>query len=227
MPHHIVYRLACNCPRYNESMIPQTIRQHLHDEYPEHRVISAHSLGFWTLSQDPKDVFAEAVQYLLAKQQEVAQIDREEREHLFGQFANIKQLGWDPVEFDLKFETKEDEAQYLRYYGIYLNDAAASYRSMVEHVVLEPHEVVPEAESNLLDRAVRFIRNPEHYRAQITATYNPKVAMDVQRDLATVLELAKQRLQPNGYRETDYFVDRMGKALFDLEHYFPVEFDNL
>lgn len=232
MTRHIAYRLTCTCPIYNRSLIPRDVLDSMSaigfGSSPDHGFLDLRASGsFWTLSQDPKEVFDDAVQHLIAKQQEIKREEAERMEHVFEEFSNTRKFNWDPAEFEVVgMDVEIDTEAYLRYIGAHLNEAASNHRSMVEHIQIEAIEVLPEADSKLLDRAVRFIKNADQYRMEIRALQNPKVVMDVQRNLANVAEYAKQRLA--FYRmDSEQFVDVMGKALFDLEHYFPADFDGM
>ncbi|ARV77444.1 hypothetical protein FDI21_gp267 [Pseudomonas phage Noxifer] len=232
MTRHIAYRLSCTCPIYNRSMIPRDILESMgkigFGSNPDDQFLHvAATSTFWTLSTEPKEVFDDAVQHLIAKQQEARREEAERMEHVFEEYRTTRKFDWDPAEFDfVGMDVTVDTEAYLRYLNVHLNEAASNHRSMVEHIQLEAIEVLPEADSKLLDRAVRFIKNADQYRMEIRALQNPKVVMDVQRNLANVAEYAKQRLA--FYRmDSEQFVDVMGKALFDLEHYFPADFDGM
>jgi hypothetical protein len=232
MPRFITYRLRCECPRYNESLIPEealrTVREFSGNDT---RVLDFRATStFWTLSHEPAEVYADAVAHLVARQKE---IQRENAEYeagmcadLYKQYGQGRHLNWDPEELELPDDPESNEV-YLRHFNMHLSDAASNYRSMVEGIRLEPVEILSLEESKLIERAARFVRDPERYFSEMRAIQNPHVQMDIQRSIANLKEYVRQRLIADRGMDTDQFKDVAGKALHDLEHYFPVEFEGL
>lgn len=231
MPRFITYRLTCTCQRYNESLLPADALRTIHEFDNATKILDVRgSSTFWTLSHEPAEVFADAVAHLVARQKEIqrenAEHDAAMRGELWEQIKTTRHLDWDPEAFELPDDPESNEV-YLRHFNLHLSDAASNYRSMVEGIRLEPVEILSLEESKLIERAARFVRDPERYFSEMRAIQNPHVQMDIQRSIANLKEYVRQRLIAGRGMDTEQFKDLAGKALHDLEHYFPVEFEGL
>lgn len=234
MSRYITYRLICDCPRYTESLLPEDVKRTLREfAGPDTRIMDVRGgSSFWTLSKEPTEVYADAVAHLVTRQKEIqrenAEIDAHMRGELFEVYGQGRHLDWDLDELQIPDDLPaEDQVRYLHHYGMYLNDAAVNYRSMVENIRLEPIEVLSADESKLIDRAARFVRDPDRYFSEMRAIQNPQVQMDIQRGIANLREYVRLRLLADRGMDAEQFRDMAGKALHDLEHYFPADFDNL
>lgn len=224
----VIYRLNCDCQRYTASLMPPGVMASIMADTRTIEVRHAGVMSFYSLSKDPAGVFEDAVQFLLGKQREAQQQFREEREAMFEEFRQRKGFIWDPAEFEIPGGLPSDvEDSFLQELGRHIDAAQSDYASMIEHIKLVPEHVVSVADSAVLDRTVRFVTSPDHYLAQCLGMRDQGVMMSIRRDIAELKDLVKRRLSLMGYDGDPYLQERIGKLVFDLEHYFPADFDDL
>ena len=218
MKHYCVYHLSCMSSALSEVMLPGGIGQTL--GYAVEPVFGYLASGFYSLSKEPLVVFEEAVQHILEQRRAFHTDQRERAENNMcarppgSSFYNVDniRLPDDALTEDITSLTKHLQECLVMEQRDYIN--------ITQGITLEVVEIINVKDSEWIDKAQRFLKDPERYLTWHASLDVQAANHQTRRTLGELQEYVKRRLTGNAEIQ-----DLLNKAVFDLEQRFPVDLE--